>query len=148
MSTRATYKFHTANENTRPLPTVTDRRCAYIHHDGYPSGAHTYFMNWFEKSLDIQEETGQPLNVSFESFLAANPKAEVISDHCDHGDTEYRYDIYTADGRFSFDSHIVVWKYNFAIERWEGIFSATLEQFSKDLIADRVDTPSARAAYL
>lgn len=65
MSTRATYRFIT------PTTDIT----LYIHHDGYPQGAAIYFSKGKEVA----------------SFIHNNERAEIVSSHESHGDTEYRY---------------------------------------------------------
>jgi len=74
MSTRATYKF------------VSERRgagshTAYIHHDGYPTGAAGYLTNQGRAISDIN------------TFIRANEQAEMTQDHDSHADTDYRYTI-------------------------------------------------------
>lgn len=76
MSTRATYQFN------RPY---SKPATIYIHHDGYPSGAAFYFYNAMMASG----------NLSAESLIRGNDRAEITESHDAHGDTEYRY---TLDG--------------------------------------------------
>lgn len=76
MSTRATYRF--IGRERKPTVTV------YIHHDGYPDGAATYFYNML-------------INSSYGSlatqFIRANDRADITANHELHSDTDYRYDI-------------------------------------------------------
>jgi len=76
MSTRATYQIRSG------FSTVT----FYIHHDGYLSGAASYFKD----TLDLMRISGRPL---LPCFLWANKRAYLTDEHEAHGDTEYRYDI-------------------------------------------------------
>ena len=64
MATRATYCF--------------------IHYDGYPEGAASYFYDTF-----INPSSGG-LGTQ---FIRANKEAEITDGHSSHGDTEYMYDI-------------------------------------------------------
>mgnify|MGYP000510086920 CR=1 FL=1 len=73
MSTRATYSFS--------VPQVV----IYIHYDGYPSGAAWYFY----KALTHPNQRG----LGPEQMIRANDLAELTTDHEDHGDTEFRYDV-------------------------------------------------------
>lgn len=75
MSTRATYLF----KGSEYRPDV----CLYIHHDSYESGAAYYLYNAFNSGG----------NVSAESMIRGNDKAEITESHDAHGDTEYRYTI-------------------------------------------------------
>jgi hypothetical protein len=70
MATRATYRFYTGDT-------------AYHHWDGYPQGAAHLLSNALVDGGDL----------TIESFLKANDKAERTESHQIHGDTEYRYDI-------------------------------------------------------
>ena len=73
MSTRATYRFKSEyNDST-----------IYIHHDGYQEGAAFYFYNAFVNNG----------NLTAESLIRGNDKAEITESHQAHGDTEYRYTI-------------------------------------------------------
>lgn len=69
MSTRATYQI--------------DNKYFYIHYDGYPSGAATYFY----ATLTFDNKRGGLA----EQFLRANDLAEFTGSHEIHGDSEYRY---------------------------------------------------------
>lgn len=79
MSTRATYEF---NGKQHPRTTF------YIHHDGYPEGAATYYL------LPAIERGSRDATLA-EAFLRANDKGEFTDGHRAHGDTEYRYTIDT-----------------------------------------------------
>lgn len=71
MSTRATYQFNSSHH-----PSVT----VYLHEDGHPQGAAAHVAD----ALALG-----PLGA--ETFLRANPKAQITGGHNAHGDTEYRY---------------------------------------------------------
>jgi len=92
MSTRATYQI---NGTT-----------FYVHHDGYPQGAATYFAN---------AANSDSLGGLAEKFIRANYKAEFTTDHEAHGDTEYRYtvngDQITVEARVDFGE---TWKIEFS----------------------------------
>ena len=70
MASRATYRFFSG-------------QTAYHHWDGYPEGAAQLLNNAVLDGGDL----------TYESFLKANKKAEKTESHEIHGDTEYRYDI-------------------------------------------------------
>lgn len=72
MSTRANYIF---------IKNDIRLGIAYIHYDGYPSGA----ANYFQKALLLGD--GRINNPK--DFLIANPEAEICADI--HGDIEYLY---------------------------------------------------------
>ena len=74
MATRATYCF----TNDGYMTTV------YIHWDGYPAGAATYFQN----ALDCDQH-----GCFATKFIRANDRAELTMSHAYHGDTEYWYDL-------------------------------------------------------
>jgi len=79
MSTRATYEI--------------DGTTFYIHYDGYPTGAATYFMSALEY---IVEDKPRAINSGFKDiFIRANELAEITESHATHADTEYRYTITT-----------------------------------------------------
>lgn len=79
MSTRATYQFNNGDSNShfKTLHTV------YIHHDGYHSGAASYFY----AALMHPSRCGGLVD----AFIRANDGAELTKSHEIHGDTEYRY---------------------------------------------------------
>ena len=87
MSTRATYQI--------------DGVYFYIHHDGYEQGAAGYF-------LAMLNSLHMPLNSSgrtacggiAEAFLRGNSQASFTTDHEQHGDTQYRYDVQQDNGSF------------------------------------------------
>ena len=81
MSTRATYQI------TSGFSTAT----VYIHHDGYLSGAASYFKD----TIDLMRISGRSL---LPCFLWANERAELTDCHDAHADTEYRYDLARQDG--------------------------------------------------
>ena len=78
MSTRATYLFK-AND-------FSPETCLYIHHDGYEAGAAQYFNS----ALYYH---GKRRNITAETMIRANDRAELTHSHESHGDTEYRYTI-------------------------------------------------------
>lgn len=81
MSTRATYQFSTNNGYS---PTTT----LYVHHDGYPTGASSYFYDTLIGGHD---------GTLVEQFLRSVPRSEITKSHKFHSDTEYRYTV-TGDG--------------------------------------------------
>lgn len=81
MSTRATYQFKQVTDSSvRHSPLVT----FYIHHDGYPDGAASYF----HAALELQKSNGGGFA---ECFVRANTRAEFTLSHEVHGDTDFRY---------------------------------------------------------
>jgi hypothetical protein len=79
MSTRATYSFKNSLEEWTP------ETCIYIHYDGYPEGAASYF--W--AMLHLENLRGDQAT----RFIRANDLAEITLSHEAHGDTEYRYSV-------------------------------------------------------
>lgn len=78
MSTRATYRFKSGDDRFAFHTTV------YIHTDGYPSGAATYFYNTLLN----------PSKGCFATeFIRANEGAEITGDKDHHVDTEYHYEL-------------------------------------------------------
>jgi hypothetical protein len=59
----------------------------YIHHDGYPSGAASYFY-----SMALLDKGGL-----VERFIRANDGASLTPSHDAHGDTEYQYTVNGCD---------------------------------------------------
>lgn len=110
MSTRATYQFVT-EYNTSTI---------YVHHDGYPEGAVNYFnlmlLRDFSDSLSYSIK-----NISAESFIRANLKAELTESHEAHGDTEYRYtfnkEVLTCEARIDFG------------DTWRTVFTGNVYDF-------------------
>ena len=78
MSTRGTYLFNGRDE-------WAPNTCIYVHCDNYPLGA-------IHKIWAAFKVSGQ---VTIESFIRGNDRAEITQSHEAHGDTEYRY---TFDG--------------------------------------------------
>lgn len=92
MSTRATYEI--------------EGRTFYIHHDGYPEGAASYFYNMVtaltavnpkSESFDIFNHRMCRGGLEF-AFIRGNGNAEPTENHDAHGDTEYRYTVSTVNG--------------------------------------------------
>jgi hypothetical protein len=77
MGTRATY-FFKASDKFQPNVTI------YIHWDGYPEGAATYFFAML---------THPSKGSAAVEFIRANDQAELTLNHAAHGDTEFRYDL-------------------------------------------------------
>ena len=78
MATRATYFF--------PNTTLTRRHdvCCYMHWDNYLAGAAKYLYNAVKNASWVGPA----------QFIRFNAKCEITTAHEDHGDTEYRYDIF------------------------------------------------------
>lgn len=93
MSTRATYQIRYA-DNYRNTSIYI-----YYHHDNYPTGAATRFKDTLELRKRLKKKY---LNNDFlECFIAANTKntfLEITTNHDDHFDTDYSYDIVITDG--------------------------------------------------
>lgn len=93
MSTRATYQIRHA-DNYRNISIYI-----YCHHDNYPTGAVTRFKDTLELRKRLKKKY---LNNDFlECFIAANTKntfLEITTNHDDHFDTDYSYDIVITDG--------------------------------------------------
>lgn len=77
MSTRATYQIEISLGSSVTF---------YVHHDGYPEGAASYFH-----AAICHHATGR--GSLADSFLRANDGAELTPGHSAHGDTEYRYTV-------------------------------------------------------
>lgn len=129
MSTRATYRFRQADRD------IT----FYIHYDGYPSGAASYFQNMLDR-----EGRMQTFNHGLaEVFFRANERAEFTQGHDAHADTEYRYDIGSLQAKYEIGEHGtdhgLRWSeqvrhltaysrdYNYGV--WRVFFTGTVEQF-------------------
>lgn len=112
MGTRATYKFIDANEYKTPLT-------IYIHWDGYPEGAATYFVE------ALKHENGR--GGMAQRFLRANHLAKLTESHDVHGDTDYRY-TYTAK-----DGNLVCQKRTFnetsRKDSWTTVYEGSLAEF-------------------
>ena len=79
MSTRATYSFELDFQ-----PSETQIVSFYIHHDGYPEGAASYFWN-MHKAKHYRGGLA-------ERFIKSNPiQCELTVSHEHHEDTEYQY---------------------------------------------------------
>lgn len=93
MSTKATYQIRYA-DNYRNTSIYI-----YYHHDNYPTGAATRFKDTLELRKRLKKKY---LNNDFlECFIAANTKntfLEITTNHDDHFDTDYSYDIVITDG--------------------------------------------------
>ena len=84
MATRATYTFKSEGGIEAHI---------YIHYDGYPRGAASYF----KKMMELLEERQKPLSDLrgglVEQFIRANKNAEFTEHWQIHGDTEWHYEI-------------------------------------------------------
>ncbi|NDD53671.1 hypothetical protein EBZ39_07300 [bacterium] len=118
MSTRATYTFKGETEVH-----------TYIHYDGYPEGAATYFRSMLAAfNKDVRGGAA-------EQFIRGNHLAEITSHWDDHGDTEYHYSIeefYNKD-TFSVEYVVCAFKFNgFSDERTKSeFFHGTVTEFIK-----------------
>lgn len=74
MSTRATYRFDDESSKTT----------IYVHHDGYPTGAASYFYDMLNNPSSGNLAT---------QFIRAVPRATITKSHEYHGDTEYQYTV-------------------------------------------------------
>lgn len=86
MSTRATYQFSRGRDgaNLAEVPAYLRRSVTlYIHYDGYPEGAASYFY----AMLCHENQRG----FGPEAMLRAVEYAELTTNHEDHGDTDFRY---------------------------------------------------------
>lgn len=128
MSTRATYSF----KNQDDLKST--ETFFYIHYDGYPEGAATYFY----AMLACENKRGSYAD----KFLRSNPLAELTRNHELHGDTEYQY---------SFVNNLLVaskcyrnWKFP-ENDSLVTIFTGTLDEFihkyGRDSQDSTFDTP-------
>jgi hypothetical protein len=118
MSTRATYQFIDKDWRCR-----IESFWIYIHMDGYPSGAATYFNNMLHR-----EDMPYHYEVPAERFFRANRSAEFTQAH--HGDTAYHYEI---TGHKLEDLTIVCKHRNPSDEdaEWRIVYSGTLQDFLK-----------------
>lgn len=80
MSTRATYRFTEREEHERFRFSTT----IYIHTDGYPTGAATYFYEALSNPSKGDLAT---------QFIRAIASAELTKSPEVHGDTEYHYEV-------------------------------------------------------
>ena len=100
MSTRAVYTF--VKKGKYGLKNIH----VYKHHDGYPQGAIEFIANainpirsldTFNHSLIHEEGDLNTRDMLVSNFLTQNQKngmMEITSDWKDHGDLEYRYEIF------------------------------------------------------
>lgn len=113
MSTRATYKI--------------DFTTFYIHWDGYPEGAATYFQNAFKHRHTMEDRA--PNATLADDFIRANPRAELTPSHDSHGDTEFRYTVeIDGDERFGNPTYHLTVESGID-EDWETIFTGSLDNF-------------------
>lgn len=126
MGTRATYQFETKGKYG-----INKKVTYYIHWDGYPAGAATYF----KAAADLlaahpRTEPGDDWRGNIaEAFVRANLLAEITPDHEAHGDTEYRYDVVTEYGA---ETTVKAYKREFTADdmtNWTVIFEGELKEF-------------------
>lgn len=94
MSTRATYRIKEAHPDGDII------QYFYIHYDGYPEGAASYFKEMLANFETFREK--YPIGVESLSFRRGKAiiafgmlqYAEYTADHEEHGDTEYYYDLF------------------------------------------------------
>lgn len=115
MSTRATYHFED-KDNWGPSVTI------YIHYDGYPEGAASYFY----RLLVCPNQRGCMAT----RMIRAVASAELTASHAAHGDTEFQYDV-TGSGP---GAKLVACerKHGFregVTERWSPFYTGTLTAF-------------------
>lgn len=110
MATRGTYQIRMEyTEKDGKILTHENRCvCIYSQNDNYPSGAVYKFKNTLELQKDLKERLN---NTSFiECFIAANIREhgymEITSNHDNHYDTDYAYDITISD-----DIYLKCYKY-------------------------------------
>lgn len=116
MSTRATYQIDFAR--------------FYIHHDGYPEGAAEYFARALDPANRGQDRA--PNASLADDFMRANSRAELIEDHADHGDTEYRYTVRTrtvGGNQMTPTMHVMHRRPSGSCTGWTKIFDGTLAEF-------------------
>lgn len=114
MATRATYSFNQLNSKKKTF--------VYIHWDGYPEGAATYFYNTIIR----------PSKGCFATqFIRANDNAELTLDHNSHSDTSFNYDIVGND----LNAEITAYSIKYGVDFLESsrykqcIFSGKLHEF-------------------
>lgn len=115
MSTRATYRF--ADDVGTCLATVST---IYIHYDGYPEGAATYFY----ATLINASKGGFATQ-----FIRANEHAELTKGHDVHGDTEYQYDVEGSGPGAMVYAYSVDWSDGDRPRKRRPIFSGTVLEF-------------------
>lgn len=114
MATRATYSIEKGmNEKVYSF---------YIHWDGYPEGAATYFEAMLKHSKGL---------ISPESFLRANEGAS-FTVPSQHGDTEYHYDL-------DRDHHLIVKSRKYG-GRWTIAEATSLASFLTEKLKETNDT--------
>lgn len=131
MATRATYTFKTEAQYDY------ERRAdvhVYIHYDGYPSGAASYFNAALKLLNDRRAPLSNLRGGITEQFIRANPLAEITSHADNHGDTEFHYDVIKSSGSIRLEAYELQrnqTKYQF--------FNGTLEDFvNKYLVPETV----------
>ena len=128
MSTRAVYTF--VKEGKYGLKNVH----VYKHHDGYPKGAIEFISNainplrnlkTFYNSQMHSEGDLNTRDMLVSNFLTQNEEnglIEITSDWKDHGDLEYRYEIFE-------DFSIRVFDIDYLLPIFEGTFQEAISVF-------------------
>ncbi len=114
MGTRATYNLSAGRYNHQQV-------CFYIHWDGYPAGAASYFWNMYQ----IKNERGSYAG----RFIRGNELAEFTLDHNEHGDTEYCYDLDEAGS-------LTASEWQFDERQWKIIYSGFWYDFINEFLND------------
>jgi len=123
MSTRATYRISTTNY------WGVENQCFYIHYDGYPRGAARYFKE-FLSNLDHLINGGRYRKGKAVVAFGMLAFSEFTEAHENHGDTEYRYNIYhdQQKGTFVVNSFKHSWGED-SQDIWSEFFKGPLEEF-------------------
>jgi hypothetical protein len=127
MATRATYTFI---EPQRDL-----KNSCYIHYDGYPMGAASYFEGMYQL-MTTNSFSSRRRGGFVEQFLRANELAEVTVDADMHGDTEFHYDLISD---LDSEVRIVAYKFTWSDKTLDGhnirqrvqFYEGTLTEFLK-----------------
>lgn len=114
MATRATYTFR--KESKYDWQKRPDVHC-YIHYDGYPQGAATYFK-CMSDLLSVRNDPDKNLAAGLrggavEQFLRANPLAELTGSADQHCDTEFHYDIFEGYNSDTRQHEVLITAYEF-----------------------------------
>jgi hypothetical protein len=125
MSTRATYRI-AANSYSE-----SEQQYFYIHYDGYPRGAVQYFKEFLSNLEDLIEGEGYRTGNCVVAF-GMLPLSEFTRDHENHGDTEYRYNVYhdQQQGTFHVTGYRHTWGAN-PEDIWTRFFEGAMEDFIK-----------------
>jgi hypothetical protein len=129
MSTRGTYQVSVRKHAKDGIPYDYRTQTFYCHSDNYPEGAAAYF----HKALALEWKY-QVHGINMIKRLAALDGFEFIDCHDDHGDTEYRYNIYEGESGLTveaFKEHYNSGSFSQWVLFFDGPISEFIEKWRK-----------------